>query len=111
MPNDLLIQPSAGFRSADNAPACAKTPVSQPPPRPEPEVNRPPILSPSLRLDPALGLVVIEFRSNSGAVTNSFPSQRQLQAYQRWEATRLGPAPSGRSDRQANEPDADSITE
>jgi hypothetical protein len=38
---------------------------------------------------------VIEFRNASGAVTTSIPSQRQLQAYQRWDDTRLGPAPPG----------------
>jgi len=53
----------------------------------------PPILNPTLRLDGALGLVVIEFRNDSGAITTSMPSQRQLQAYQRWNATRVGPTP------------------
>ena len=55
----------------------------------------PPILNPTLRLDAALGLVVIEFRSESGAVTTSIPSQRQLQEYQRWNSTQVGPAPDG----------------
>jgi hypothetical protein len=38
--------------------------------------------NPTLRLDPALGLVVIEFVSKSGAVTTSIPTQRELAAYQ-----------------------------
>ncbi len=38
--------------------------------------------NPTLRLVPALGLVVIEFVSKSGAVTTSIPSQRELTAYQ-----------------------------
>src|SRR4029078_1993284 len=58
----------------------------------------PPILNATLRLDAVLGLVVFEFRNQSGAVTTSIPGQRQLQGYQRWEATRFGPAPY----RQAN---------
>jgi hypothetical protein len=37
--------------------------------------------NPTLQLDPALGLVVIEFVSKSGAVTTSIPSQRELLAY------------------------------
>ena len=37
--------------------------------------------NPALRLEPALGLVVIEFRDSSGELTKSIPSQRQLQAY------------------------------
>jgi hypothetical protein len=61
----------------------------------------PPILNPTLRLDAVLGLVVIEFRNQSGAVTTSIPSQRQLQAYQRWEATRFGPAPYGQANARA----------
>ena len=51
--------------------------------------------NPSLELDPALGLVVIQFRNDSGAVTDSIPSERQLAAYQRWATTHFGPAPSG----------------
>jgi hypothetical protein len=51
--------------------------------------------NPSLQLDPALGLVVIEFRNNTGTVTDSIPSERQLEAYQRWATTHFGPAPSG----------------
>jgi hypothetical protein len=55
----------------------------------------PAIINPTLRLDAALGLVVIEFRNLSGVVSSSIPSQRQLQEYRRWQATRLGPAPDG----------------
>lgn len=39
--------------------------------------------NPTLRLDSALGLVVIEFRDESGAVTHSIPSAHQLEAYRR----------------------------
>jgi hypothetical protein len=53
-----------------------------------------PVLNPTLRLDAALGLVVIEFRNDSGAITTSIPSQRQLQEYQRWQATKFGPGPA-----------------
>jgi hypothetical protein len=49
--------------------------------------------NPSLQLDPALGLVVIQFRNDAGDVTASIPSERQLQAYQRWATTQFGPAP------------------
>ncbi|HET6194952.1 MAG TPA: hypothetical protein VFE12_04320 [Acetobacteraceae bacterium] len=56
-----------------------------------------PVINPTLRLDPALGLVVIEFHNDSGTLTTSIPSQRQIQAYQRWETTQLGPAPAGKT--------------
>lgn len=51
--------------------------------------------NPSLQLEPTLGLVVIQFRDDAGAVTDSIPSERQLQAYQRWATTQLGPVPRG----------------
>ena len=51
--------------------------------------------NPSLQLEPALGLVIIQFRDDAGAVTDSIPSERQLQAYQRWATTQFGPAPRG----------------
>ncbi len=38
-------------------------------------------LSPSLQLNPEIGIVVIQFRSESGAVELSIPSQQQLNAY------------------------------
>jgi hypothetical protein len=46
-----------------------------------PSATAPGTPNPTLLLDPALGLVVIEFVSKSGAVTTSIPSQRQLTAY------------------------------
>ena len=39
-------------------------------------------LSPSLQLDPAVGIVVIQFRSENGSIELSIPSQQQMQAYQ-----------------------------
>ncbi len=54
-----------------------------------------PIPNPTLQLNPGLGLVVIQFRNETGAVTTSIPSERQLQAYQRWQTTHFGPAPHG----------------
>jgi hypothetical protein len=37
--------------------------------------------NPSLRIDPALGIVVMEFRDRSGAVAATLPTQRELDAY------------------------------
>ncbi|HEY0908803.1 MAG TPA: hypothetical protein VGD75_01060 [Bradyrhizobium sp.] len=50
--------------------------------------------TPTLRLDPALGLVVIEFVSDAGAVTSSFPTQRQLDAYRAGTAHPPGERPA-----------------
>ena len=38
-------------------------------------------LSPSLQLDPEVGIVVIQYRSASGKIELSIPSQKQLDAY------------------------------
>ena len=46
--------------------------------------------NPSLRLDSTLGMVVIEFRDDAGAVTRSIPTERQLNAYR----THASPAPA-----------------
>jgi hypothetical protein len=96
MPNDLAIQSLTAVRTGAEIAGEAKTAASQPPPQqPEPAANSSPIANPSLRLDPVLGIVVLEFRNDAGAVTTSIPSQRQLQAYQKWDATHFGPTPSG----------------
>ena len=93
MPNDLAIQPLTARRTGAEIAGEAKVTASQPSPQPEPAANPSPIANPSLRLDPALGIVVLEFRNDAGAVTTSIPSQRQLQAYQRWAQTHSGQAP------------------
>lgn len=67
-------------------------PATQPPrregrPPPEPRATPPPApqpastFNPRLRLDPALNLVVIEFRAADGEVLRSFPTPRELRAY------------------------------
>ena len=93
MPIDLAIQPLTVVRTGAEIVREAKAAASQPPSQPESAATPSPIANPSLRLDPALGIVVLEFRNGAGAVTTSIPSQRQLQAYQRWAQTHSGQAP------------------
>src|SRR5689334_9538145 len=86
MLNDVSFQ-AIGVVHSDSVPAASqKLPAADPA---QAVSAAPPILNPTLRLDAALGLVVIEFRNETGAITTSIPSQRQLQEYQRWQATRL----------------------
>ena len=47
--------------------------------------------NPSLRLDPGLGLVIIEFHNATGTVTHTIPTAQQLQAYRRWQSAAVGP--------------------
>jgi hypothetical protein len=44
--------------------------------------------NPALRMDPELGLVVLEFRDSRGEVAESVPTSRELEAYRR--AARTG---------------------
>ena len=94
MPNDLVVRSLVlsglgvemdrhPFGGTAEPPATAPTPMSQ-------------RANPSLRLDPALGLVVIEFRNEAGRVTESFPNTRQLDAYR--AAQRTGAKAGGHSD-------------
>jgi hypothetical protein len=94
MPNDMTVQPAAKVRPAGDSSGEMKiSPAARAPP--QPAVTSSPTPNPILRLDPALGMVVIEFHNTSGALTTSIPSQRQLAAYQKWSVTHVGPTPSG----------------
>ncbi|HTZ70724.1 MAG TPA: hypothetical protein VMB71_08765 [Acetobacteraceae bacterium] len=53
-------------------------------------IGGPPPVNPGLHLDPALNLVVLQFFDSEGNVTQSIPSQRQLQAYRQGDATPPG---------------------
>jgi hypothetical protein len=39
--------------------------------------------NPSLRIDPALGIVIIEFHDQPGKVSSTIPTARQIDAYRR----------------------------
>ena len=94
MPNELAVQAITALRTASDSSSDTKVTTFEPASQPEHEAASP-IPNPSLQLEPALGLVVIEFRNDSGAVTTSIPSERQIAAYQRWQQTKFGPAPDG----------------
>lgn len=75
MPPDLAISPIAPPAPRAGTPAPPDAPS-----RPNPAAERV-LPNPSLRLEPELGLVVIEFRNDSGTIEASYPSERQLAAY------------------------------
>ena len=88
MPNDLVVRSTPPVVPvAEMSGVRAATPDAASPPA---DTARP---NPSLRLDGALGMVIIEFRSESGAVTASIPTERQLEAYRVWERTGSNGAP------------------
>jgi hypothetical protein len=104
MPDNLTVSSIAavqiGNRPAAEPRAAAIEPQTQAEPFPAPSL----ITNPTLRLDAALGLVVIEFRNNRGDITTSIPSKRQLEAYQRWDETHLGPPPAGSNEASVRKP-------
>src|SRR5579872_115125 len=95
MSNDVAIQPIAAAHSASDVIGGPSQASVAPSPEQQPAAKSPPIYNPTVRFDSTLGLVVIEFRNDSGVVTTQVPSQQQLDAYQRWNETRLGPMPAG----------------
>ena len=98
MPNDLSISDLSGppaspvnIGNAGAAPAkFAATAASVQHTTPSPSSTP----NPTLALNAALGLVVIEFRNAAGAVTSTIPTQQQLQAYQQWQDSGIGSPPS-----------------
>ena len=51
--------------------------------------------NPTLRLDPGLAIVVIEFRDKTGTVRSTIPTQQQLDAYRSWDRGHIGEQPPG----------------
>ncbi|MBK1660957.1 hypothetical protein CKO45_22330, partial [Paracraurococcus ruber] len=67
--------------AADAPKEAAPRPRVSARPEPAPTAPEPPATpNPSLRLDPALGLVVLEFRDRQGR-TATLPTERELAAY------------------------------
>ena len=80
MPHELSILPSPPMTGSAESKPVTHVPTAKPehaPPQP--------FTNPDLRLDPALGLVVIEFHDQAGKLTSSIPSQRQMDAYRMHE--------------------------
>ncbi len=88
------MTPSATAPSRGPEPPPERTPVAAPPGRatpPEAGSAAQGWPNPSLRLDPALGIVVMEFRDSTGWIAATLPTERELAAY-RAAASRPDPA-------------------
>lgn len=72
-------------RGSTPPPAPVQTPVAKVAPKP---VQL--FVNPSYQFDPTVGIEVIQFHDNTGAVTSSIPSARQLAAYHSHQATPPG---------------------
>jgi hypothetical protein len=95
MPNDFSIQAAGSVNfgnggAAPMQPAVTGASIDQA----EPTPSQSPAPNPTLQLNAALGLVVIEFRNDAGAITSSIPSQQQLNAYRLWQTAGIGSPPN-----------------
>jgi hypothetical protein len=95
MSNELIVRTVAAAHAVGDTAGQPRLAAGAPSVQPKEGAAASPAPNPSLQLDPALGLVVIEFRNHAGDVTTSIPSQRQILAYQRWQTTQFGPVPQG----------------
>jgi hypothetical protein len=72
------------------------------PETPPPAVSAPEVitqLNPLMRIDPALGIVVLEFRDRAGDISDSIPTQRELKAYH--DAAQAGVTPEAPQSRES----------
>lgn len=67
--------------SADRSMAISSPPLPAAPSGTTAGASKTAFPNPEITIDPALGIAVLEFRDASGAVVNSIPSQRQIDAY------------------------------
>lgn len=94
MPNDLSIQTARSIIAGNDGARVARPLPAEVLATGQTTGESLPTPNPTLELDAVLGLVVIQFRNDSGAVTNSIPSQQQLDAYRLWQETKIGPPPN-----------------
>jgi hypothetical protein len=93
MPNDLSIQAVAQPNTGNSGAAPVKPAATAAPVEPTaPAATASP--NPTLALNAALGLVVIEFRNSAGTVVSSIPTAQQIQAYQAWQDSGIGRPPN-----------------
>ena len=91
MSNQLSIHAGQATPSDTTSPPRGAAP---PPTHTAPIAKPVPLfVNPSFQFDPTVGLVVIEFHDDKGTLTNSIPSQRQLEAYRTHRDTLPGEQP------------------
>ncbi len=76
----VAVSDAASSRAATVATTAASTGATALPDLP----------NPSIHIDPQLGMVVLQFRSSSGVVTNTLPTQAQLDAYRAFGVPHAG---------------------
>jgi hypothetical protein len=83
---------SSGSAANSGSAALAATAAE---PRSGPPIKVPPPLSnPSVRLDPQLNIVILEFYNADGEISRKLPTERQLRAYTEGQDPELPGAPA-----------------
>jgi hypothetical protein len=96
MSNMLSIQPGLPLSGSGDSTAPTRNAAATSVPAAKPV---PLFVNPSFQYDSTVGLVVIDFHNTTGRVTNSIPSQHQLDAYRshRESPPGQGPPPLAKS--------------
>ena len=92
------MQPIATTPTLPARPASSRAPAAAPEPAPPPAAGP----NPSLRIDPALNMLVAEFRGPDGRVTRTAPTEQELRDYR--AAQLRGEAPAGKAPPPAEAP-------
>ena len=91
MSDSLAIQPVAAtqapgiLQAAAHSAAAADTSTAS-----TARTILPDLPNPSMHLDPQLGVMVLQFHSSNGQVTNTLPTQQQLDAYRAFGVPKPG---------------------
>ncbi len=87
---------STSVAAAPPPPVAAARAVAEPAASapPSPTKVPPPLSNPSMRLDPQLNIVVLEFYDANGEITRKLPTERQLRAYTMGQDPALPGAPA-----------------
>jgi hypothetical protein len=92
MSNMMSIQPGLPLHGSGDSTSPARTPAPSPA---APAAKPVPLfVNPSFQFDSTVGLVVVAFHDTTGRVTNSIPSQQQLDAYRSHRETPPGEGPA-----------------
>jgi hypothetical protein len=81
-----VLEPGTATSSPETKPGYSKVSVSKPGAIPAIV-----FIKPALKFDPLFGLVIIEFRDQSGNVRKAIPTLHQLETYREWSVTHQDP--------------------
>jgi hypothetical protein len=96
IPSDTASSPRAAVATAGTSAASSTVlaATAAEPRQGAPVKVPPPLSNPSVRLDPQLNIVILEFYNADGEITRKLPTERQLRAYTMGQDPTLPGAPA-----------------